>query len=91
LDIYMTSKPTPKLMLSQSFGEIELMAKAIGWEADFRQIEPGPLTLTVNLFGHADIAVMRIEFNRSFHQIASPPAGFVTFGLPDVDSGVLRC
>jgi AraC family ethanolamine operon transcriptional activator len=86
----MTSKPTPKLMLSQRFGEIERLAREIGWDVDFRQIDPGPLTLTARLFGHADIVVMRIEFDRSSHQIGSPPEGFVTFGLPDVDSGVLR-
>jgi hypothetical protein len=87
----MTSKPTPKLMLSQSFGEVERLAREIGWDVDFRQIDPGPLTLTARLFGHADLVIMRIEFDRNFHQIGSPPEGFVTFGLPDVESGVLRC
>jgi AraC family ethanolamine operon transcriptional activator len=33
---------------------------------------------------------MRVEFNRSFHQIGSPPPGVLTLGLPDVESGILR-
>ena len=42
------------------------------------------------LLGHDDIAVFRVEFNRSFHQIGRPPEGFITFGFPDKETGVLR-
>jgi len=34
--------------------------------------------------------VFRVEFNRSFHQLGHPPAGFRTFGFPDTESGALR-
>jgi len=34
--------------------------------------------------------VLRVEFDRSFHQIGRPPSGFITFGLPDKSSGILR-
>jgi len=82
--------PAPGLLVKQNFRDIELLSRAVGWDLDFRQIDPGPLDARALLFGHTDIAVLRIEFNRSFHQIGSPPEGFVTFGLPDMESGVLR-
>ena len=36
------------------------------------------------------LMVSRVEFDRSFHQIGSPPPGFITFGLPDQKTGALR-
>jgi AraC family ethanolamine operon transcriptional activator len=80
----------PKLLIDQEFQDIESLNGIFGWDLDWRQIEPGPLIFRVTAFGHPDINVMRVEFNRSFHQIGSPPPGVLTLGLPDVESGILR-
>ena len=86
----MTGFPSPKILVNQVFRDTELLSRAVGWDLDFRQIDHGPLCARATLFGHAQIAVLRIEFNRSFHQIGSPPPGVLTFGLPDKETGVLR-
>jgi AraC-like DNA-binding protein len=82
--------PDPKVLVNQRFRDIERLSRAINWDLDFRQIDHGPLSAKAMLLGHDDIAVLLIEFNRSFHQIGRPPEGFITLGLPDKDSGVLR-
>ena len=79
----MTHDKAPTLLVNQSFNCIDNWSQAIGWDMDFRQIEPGLLNARAVGFGHAGIMVMRVELNRSFHQLGSPPAGFRTFGLPD--------
>ena len=83
-------QPAPGLLINQEFQDIESLNGVFGWDLDWRQIEPGPLVFRMTGFGHADISVMRVEFNRSFHQIGNPPAGAITLGLPDVESGILK-
>ena len=86
----MTDYPTPRLLVNQEFRDTELLSRAVGWDLDFRQIDHGPLCARALLFGHTGIAVLRVDFDRSFHQIGCPPPGVLTFGLPDKESGVLR-
>jgi AraC family ethanolamine operon transcriptional activator len=86
----MTQSPQPKLLVNECFENIEQFSKAVGWNLDFRQIDPGPLNARAVLLGNNTILVLRVEFNRSFHQIGRPPEGFMTFGFPDKESGVLR-
>lgn len=64
--------PDPKLLVNQDFKDIELFSRAVNWDLDFRQIDHGPLTARAMAFGHDDIFVFRVEFNRSFHQIGRP-------------------
>lgn len=80
----------PKLLFNQGFRDFELFSRMINWDLDFRQIDHGPLTARAMLLGHDDILILRVEFNRSFHQIGCPPPGFITLGLPDKESGILR-
>jgi AraC family ethanolamine operon transcriptional activator len=82
--------PVPGLLLDQEFHDVESLNRIFGWDLDWRQIEPGPLVFRLTAFGHTDISVMRVEFNRSFHQIGNPPNGAITLGLPDVESGILK-
>ena len=82
----MTDYPTPGILVNQTFRDTELLAEAVGWDLDFRQIDHGPLCARALLFGHTGIAVLRVDFDRSFHQIGSPPPGVLTFGLPDEES-----
>jgi len=86
----MTHYSVPKLLVNKDFQDIEHLSRAIGWDLDFRQIDQGSLSARATLFGHSDIGVLRVDFDRSFHQIGRPPADLVTFGLPDKVSGVLR-
>ena len=86
----MTQYLTPKLLVNECFDNIEQFSKAVRWNLDFRQIDPGPLNAKAILLGNDAILVLRFEFNRSFHQIGRPPEGFMTFGFPDKESGVLR-
>ena len=81
---------TPRLLVNQEFKDTELLSRAVGWDLDFRQIDHGLLCARALLFGHTGIGVLRVDFDRSFHQIGCPPAGVLTFGLPDKESGVLR-
>ena len=81
--------PSPKLINHQRFKDIEALSRVVGWDADFRQIDPGPLSARAVVLGHADIRVARVEFDRRFHQVGSPPQGAMTFGLPDKRSGIL--
>ena len=86
----MTQYSTPELLVNECFEDIEQFSKAVRWNLDFRQIDPGPLNAKAILLGNEAILVLRFEFNRSFHQIGRPPEGLMTFGFPDKESGVLR-
>ena len=80
----------PILSLNQSISDVNELAETTGWGLAFRQLDPGPLLGRVVGFGHSGVRVMRVEFNRSFHQIGNAPQGVWTFGLPDKETGVLR-
>ena len=67
-----------------------MLGDAIEWDIDFRQIEAGKLNARAWLLAGAKHMVMRVEFNRKFHQRGSPPPGLVTFGFPDRKAGPLR-
>jgi AraC family ethanolamine operon transcriptional activator len=86
----MTHYPAPKLLADQCFRDIDELSRLTGWDLEFRQIDSGPLVARVLGFGHADIRVMRVEFDRSYHQIGQPPPGVLTFGMPDIASGTLQ-
>jgi AraC family ethanolamine operon transcriptional activator len=83
-------QPPPSLLINQQFKDLESLNGIFGWDLNWRQIEPGSLKFKITAFGHAEISVMRVEFNRSFHQIGNPPPGAITIGLPDIESGVLK-
>ena len=78
------------MLVDVHYSHVENFGQAIGWDIDFRQIDPGPLEAAVVAFGTDQFTVFRVEFDRSFHQLGKPPKGFVTLGLPDVQSGPLR-
>ena len=65
------------------------MARDTGWEVDFRQLDKGPLNAEALLIGHQDLALLRVRFNRSFHQMGKLPPFDWSFGLPDMESGNL--
>ena len=73
---------TPTLRINQSVRDVEELARATGWDVGFRQLDLGPLVGLVTGFGHSDIGVMRVEFNRSYHQLGSAPPGVWTIIWP---------
>lgn len=75
---------TPRLLLDGTFDDILAFGQAAGWDLDFRQLEPGPLEASLLIIGHPGLILTRFEFNRAYHQLGRPPAGFMTFGLPDL-------
>jgi AraC family ethanolamine operon transcriptional activator len=85
-----SKQSVPCLLINEKFRDIESLNGIFGWDLDWRQIEPGALLFRLTAFGHAEINVIRVDFNRSFHQVGSPPPGAITLGLPDIESGVLR-
>jgi len=82
--------PSPVVMVNEQYEDAESFGRDAGWNIDFRQLDQGPLRASLLSFGHPGIMVVRFEFNRSFHQLGQPPMGYRTFGLPDIESGVLR-
>jgi AraC family ethanolamine operon transcriptional activator len=80
----------PDILLDQRFSDIEQMASAVGWDIDFRQTEAGALDARALLLGTPECIIFRIEFNRGYHQKGTPPPGFLSFGLPDISTGILR-
>lgn len=71
------------------FDDIVDLGRAASWTLDFRQLEAGPLEASLLLFGHPELVVARFAFNRAYHQLGTPPAGALTFGLPDPEVGPL--
>lgn len=86
----MQKNPTPRLLLDEEFFDLESLARALGWEQTFRQLEPGGLEAGIQIVGHELCQAIRVRFNRSYHQLAHPPPGFALFGLPDLDTSELR-
>lgn len=79
----------PRILVDASFDDIGALGEAAGWDLDFRQLEPGPLEASLLVFGHPGLFVVRFDFNRAYHQLGQPPAGYLTYGLPDPDIGPL--
>jgi len=86
----MNNHVPPTVFVNECCTDIEQFGRAVGWDLNFQQIEPGPLNARVIGFGHEEIQVMRVEFDLRFHQTGYPPMGPITLGLPDRMSGVLR-
>ena len=89
----MTSRirqPSPVLphYSARSFGDMDELGQTIGWDLDFRQLEPGRLKADVAIVAGPRVSAMMIELDRGFHQQGAPPRGRHTFGIlePDVHS-----
>ena len=80
----------PQLVFQRSFDDLETLAADLGWNQEFRQLEPGDLDAQLTTLGNEACLATRVRFNRSFHQVGSPPEGFWTVGLPDSNVEVVR-
>ena len=72
----------PKLTLATNFHDMGQYSDAIGWDLDFRQIDPGPLNASVKAVTMAYGMILNVGFNRKFHQVGCAPEGLLTFGIP---------
>jgi len=81
---------TPAVLVNQSFSDMSTLGDAIEWELDFRQIEAGKLDARALLIAGVQNLILRVEFNRKFHQRGCPPPEVITFGFPDFRIGPLR-
>ena len=72
----------PKLALAANFQDMGQYSDAVGWDLDFRQIDPGPLNASVKAVTMAYGMILNVGFNRKFHQIGCAPKGSLTFGIP---------
>lgn len=75
--------PETAVLLDGTFRDMESLARSVGWDVTFRQIEPGPLQANALLIGNRSALVMRVSFDRAFHQVGTPPPGYLSFGLSD--------
>lgn len=82
--------PPPRLLVDQNFNDMGMLGETVEWDIDFRQIEAGKLNARAWLLAGAGHMVMRVEFDRKFHQRGYPPPGMMTFGFPDRQAGPLR-
>lgn len=62
--------------------DFSVSLKALGWEADFRQIDHGAEQVGISALRGDAVDIMRTSFNNSVHQRAVPPQGCATFGIP---------
>ena len=80
----------PQLLLDHCFSDMSEYGEQLGWDLEFRQLDPGRLTARAAVVANQNIALMRVEFNRRFHQAGQPPCGVMTFGLPDPQANPFR-
>ena len=83
----MRSAELPSLLLDQHFSDVDEFADGVDWGFDFRQLDTGALNAHIALRGTSNVAFMRFELNRSFHQLGQAPSDMLTFGLPEREVG----
>lgn len=64
------------------FSDFGDLGRLGGWDLDFRQLDAGPQSIPASVVSSSRVLVMRMRFNRGFHQRGNPPPGMLTFGLP---------
>lgn len=67
---------------SASFRDIADLGRAAGFDLGFRQLDSGPQEIPATLQIGEHMTVVRMSFNRAYHQLGSTPDGMTTFGIP---------
>ena len=62
--------------------EFSSALESLGWHADFRQLKRGAENVDISVVQGNTTSLMRVGFQNTVHQIAGPPLGYTTFGLP---------
>jgi AraC family ethanolamine operon transcriptional activator len=66
----------------ESVGEFSAALAGTGWATDFSQLDRGLEHVGLKVALTVSTVLMQVDFANKVHQIALPPAGLVTFGLP---------
>jgi AraC-like DNA-binding protein len=74
--------PTKPLRISQRFPDVSILGRALGFELGFRQLDNSDPSIPATALIGENIALTRMRFVTGFHQLGSPPAGMLTFGVP---------
>ena len=70
------------LRTSASFRDIADLGRAAGFDLGFRQLDSGPQAIPATLQLGEHVTLVRMGFDRAYHQLGSPPEGMTTFGVP---------
>ena len=76
-------KPVDPQLISRRFGDIDALNEAAtAWDANFRQLDRGPLTADLLQVGAEGRLLSSARFNRRIDQQGAAPAGAFTFAVP---------
>jgi AraC-like DNA-binding protein len=67
---------------SASFTDIADLGRTAGFDLGFRQLDSGPQAIPAALQLGEHMTLVRMRFNRAYHQLGSPPNSMTTFGVP---------
>ena len=71
----------PQVILNTQFSEVGQLSQLVGWDTDFRQLEPGHLKAVGTVVASPASSILRVDFNRAFHQVGEAPRDKLTFGI----------
>jgi AraC family ethanolamine operon transcriptional activator len=73
---------TNSQFLQASFNDVNVLGKAIEFDAAFRPLDPGPEFAPASILKSNHISILKMRFNRGYHQCGCPPTGALCFGVP---------
>lgn len=71
--------------MAAEFHDMGQYGDSVGWDLDFRQLDGGELDAKVIAIAVSMGVILKVEFNRSFHQVGHSPDDLLTFGVPGLD------
>lgn len=84
-------KPAAVPRVRSHFGDIdEFTDAADSWDADFRQLDPGPLRAEMDQIQLPGLLVISAHFDRVIDQTGASPWGARTFALPGRNGAMMR-
>ena len=83
----MISEPkelTQPLRISERFPDVSTLGRLFGFELDFRQLDKSDSSVPATVLRGNNVTLTNMRFSSGFHQLGSPPANMLTFGVPAV-------
>jgi AraC-like DNA-binding protein len=81
LDQKNTTKP---LKISERFPDVSTLGRAFGFDLGFRQLDKSDPSIPATALVGKNVTLTYMRFNCGFHQLGTPPARMLTFGVPIV-------
>ncbi len=69
-------------VFNADFNDVNVLARAIEFDAAFRPLDPGPEFAPATILKSDHISILKMRFNRGYHQCGCPPTGALCFGVP---------